>query len=227
MNFIYLNFFLITLFISLLSQIQSQDNQESKLKEVEENISQINSLYQNLTEKMTEIKYNVILKLRYKSLTRKKEKVEKELNKIKSSGSINSYALDELNEYVYSYGKSCRKVRKLFDTFESLKNTILNIIRIFFLTLIITIIVVIIISALIYLYIVRKSKSYDILNEEMSHSEFHNSNDPELEIIKKKNKKNKKKKFKKKKSDKECKEDAGSKEKVEKKSENIEVLDDK
>ena len=224
MNFIYLNFFLITLFISFLSQIQSQDNQESKLKEVEENISQINSLYQNLTEKMTEIKYNVILKLRYKSLTRKKEKVEKELNKIKSSGSINSYTLDELNEYVYSYGKSCRKVRKLFDTFESLKNTILNIIRIFFLTLIITIIVVIIISALIYLYIVRKSKSYDFLNEEMSHSEFHNSNDPELEIIKKKNKK---KKFKKKKSDKEYEEDAGSKEKVEKKNENIEVLDDK
>ena len=224
MNFIYLNFFLITLFISLLSQIQSQDNQESKLKEVEENISQINSLYQNLTEKMAEIKYNVILKLRYKSLTRKKEKVEKELNKIKSSGSINSYALDELNEYVYSYGKSCRKVRKLFDTFESLKNTILNIIRIFFLALIITIIVVIIISALIYLYIVRKNKSYDILNEEMSHSDFHNSNDPELEIIKKKNKK---KKFKKKKSDKEYKEDAGSKEKVEKKNENIEVLDDK
>ena len=224
MNFIYLNLCLITLFISLLSQIKSQDNQESKLKEVEENISQINSLYQNLTEKMTEIKYNVILKLRYKSLTRKKEKVEKQLNKIKSSGSINSYTLDELNEYVYSYGKSCRKVRKLFDTFESLKNTILNIIRIFFLTLIITIIVVIIISALIYLYIVRKSKSYDFLNEEMSHSEFHNSNDPELEIIKKKNKK---KKFKKKKSDKEYKEDADSKEKVEKKSENIEVLDDK
>ena len=224
MNFICLNFCLITLFISLLSQIKSQDNQESKLKEVEENISQINSLYQNLTEKMTEIKYNVILKLRYKSLTRKKEKVEKQLNKIKSSGSINSYTLDELNEYVYSYGKSCRKVRKLFDTFESLKNTILNIIRIFFLTLIITIIVVIIISALIYLYIVRKSKSYDILNEEMSHSEFHNSNDPELEIIKKKNKK---KKFKKKKSEKKYEEDAGSKEKVEKKSENIEVLDDK
>jgi len=223
MNFIYLNFFLI-LFISLLSQIKSQDNQESKLKEVEENIFQINSLYQNLTEKMTEIKYNVILKLRYKSLTRKKEKVEKELNKIKSSGTINSYVLDELNEYVYSYGKSCRKVRKLFDTFESLKNTILNIIRIFFLTLIITVIVVIIISALIYLYIVRKSKSYDILNEEMSNSEFHNSNDPELEIIKKKNKK---KKFKKKKSEKEYEEDAGSKEKVEKKNENIEVLDDK
>ena len=224
MNFIYLNFFLITLFISLLSQIQSQDNQESKLKEVEENISQINSLYQNLTEKMAEIKYNVILKLRYKSLTRKKEKVEKELNKIKSSGSINSYTLDELNEYVYSYGKSCRKVRKLFDTFESLKNTILNIIRIFFLTLIIAVIVVIIISALIYLYIVRKSKSYDILNEEMSNSEFHNSNDPELEIIKKKNKK---KKFKKKKSEKKYEEDSGSKKKVEKKSENIEVLDDK
>ena len=224
MNFIYLNFFL-TLFISLLSLIQSQDNQESKLKEIEENISQINSLYQNITEKMTDIKYNIILKLRYKSLARKKDKVEKQLNKIKSSGTISEYSLAELREYVYSYGKSCRKVQKLFDTFENLKNTIINIIKIFFLTLIIIIIVVIIISALIYLYIVRKRKSYDILHEEMSHSDFHNTNDPELEIIKKK--KNKKKKFKKKKKAKEYEEDADSKENVEKKNENIEVLDDK
>ena len=125
MNFFYLNFFL-TLFISLLSLIQSQDNQESKLKEIEENISQINSLYQNLTEKMTDIKYNVVLKLRYKSLARKKDKVEKQLNKIKSSGTISEYSLSELREYVYSYGKSCRKVQKLFDTFENLKNTIIN-----------------------------------------------------------------------------------------------------
>ena len=224
MNFIYLNFFLI-LFISLLSLIQSQDNQESKLKEIEQNISQINSLYQNITEKMTDIKYNIILKLRYKSLARKKDKVEKQLNKIKSSGTISEYSLSELREYVYSYGKSCRKVQKLFDTFENLKNTIINIIKIFFLTLIITVIVVIIISALIYLYIVRKRKSYDILHEEMSHSDFHNTNDPELEIIKKK--KNKKKKFKKKKKAKEYEEDADSKENVEKKNENIEVLDDK
>ena len=224
MNFIYLNFFL-TLFISLLSLIQSQDNQESKLKEIEENISQINSLYQNLTEKMTDIKYNIVLKLRYKSLARKKDEVEKQLNKIKSSGTISEYSLSELREYVYSYGKSCRKVQKLFDTFENLKNTIINIIKIFFLTLIIIIIVVIIISALIYLYIVRKRKSYDILQEEMSHSDFHNTNDPELEIIKKK--KNKKKKFKKKKKAKEYEEDADSKENVEKKNENIEVLDDK
>ena len=224
MNFFYLNFFL-TLFISLLSLIQSQDNQESKLKEIEENISQINSLYQNLTEKMTDIKYNVVLKLRYKSLARKKDKVEKQLNKIKSSGTINEYSLSELREYVYSYGKSCRKVQKLFDTFENLKNTIINIIKIFFLTLIIIIIVVIIISALIYLYIVRKRKSYDILHEEMSHSDFHNTNDPELEIIKKKKKK--KKKLKKKKKAKEYEEDADSKENVEKKNENIEVLDDK
>ena len=224
MNFFYLNFFL-TLFISILSLIQSQDNQESKLKEIEENISQINSLYQNLTEKMTGIKYNIVLKLRYKSLARKKDKVEKQLNKIKSSGTISEYSLSELREYVYSYGKSCRKVQKLFDTFENLKNTIINIIKIFFLTLIIIIIVVIIISALIYLYIVRKRKSYDILHEEMSHSDFHNTNDPELEIIKKK--KNKKKKFKKKKKAKENEEDADSKENVEKKNENIEVLDDK
>ena len=224
MNFFYSNF-LLTLFISFLSLIQSQDNQESKLKEIEENISQINSLYQNLTEKMTDIKYNIVLKLRYKSLARKKDKLEKQLNKIKSSGTINENNLAELREYVYSYGKSCRKVQKLFDTFENLKNTIINIIKIFFLTLIIIIIVVIIISALIYLYIVRKRKSYDILHEEMSHSDFNNINDPELEIIK--SKKNKKKKFKKKKKEKEYEEDADSKENVEKKNENIEVLDDK
>ena len=225
MNFIYLNFFLITLFISFLSQIQSQDNQESKLKEVEGNISQINSLYQNLTERMQEVQYNFILKLRYKSLTRKKEKAEKMLNDIKLSSSPSENSLEELNEYVSRYKRSCKKMSKLYDTFEDLKKTVINIIKIFFLTFIITVILVIIISSAIYYYIVRKRRNYDVLQEEMSHSDFRNSYDTELETIKKK--KNKKKIFKKKKKAKIYEENKDSKEKVGKKTENIEVLDDK
>ena len=226
MKFIYLNFFLI-LFIFLLSQIKSQENQDSqnKLKEIEYNISQINSLYQNLTERMQEVQYNFILKLRYKSLTRKKEKAEKMLNDIKLSSSPSENSLEELNEYVSRYKRSCKKMSKLYDTFEDLKKTVINIIKIFFLTFIITVILVIIISSAIYYYIVRKRRNYDVLQEEMSHSDFRNSYDTELETIKKK--KNKKKIFKKKKKAKIYEENKDSKEKVGKKTENIEVLDDK
>ena len=218
---------LLILFIFLFRKIKSQENHDSqnKLKEIEDNISKINSLYQNLTEKMPEIKYNFVLKLRYKSLSQKKKKVEQKLNDIKSSGSPNQYSLNELDEYVYSYKRSCKKVTKLYDSFENLKNTIINIIKIFILVFIITIIVVIIIGVFIYYYIYRKRRNYDVLHEEMSHSDFQTSNDIELEKINKK--KNKKKKLKKTKKTQDYKEDADSKEKVENKNENIEVLDDK
>ena len=218
---------LLILFIFLFRKIKSQENQysQNKLKEIEDNISKINSLYQNLTEKMTEIKYNFILKLRYKFLSQKKEEVEQKLNDIKSSGSPNQNSLNELNEYVYSYKRKCKKVIKLYDSFEILKITIINILKLFILAFIIIIIVVIIIAAFIYYYIYRKRRNYDALHEEMSHSDFQTFNDIELGKIKKK--KNKKKKLKKKKKIQDSKEDADSKEKVENKNENIEVLDDK
>ena len=181
MKYIFSHFLIILI---ILFQIKSQENQQAIIKEIEENISKIDTIYQNLTEKMTEVKYNIILKYRYKRLESKREKIDKKLNQIKSGNLISEKILKELKEYVHSYKRSCHKVSELYDFFEDLKNTIINIVKIFFITVIIVIILVIIISTLIYLYIYRKRKNYEILQEEISHSDFQNiNNDSELEKI--------------------------------------------
>ena len=225
MKFVYL---LIILKI-LLAQIKSQNNtslqSQTKLKEIEDNLLQLNLLYQNITEEMASVKYNIVLKYRYTKLVQKKEKIETKLNQVKYGAENTENDFDELNRFVHNFSKSCNKFQKLYNNFENLKNIIINIIKIFFLTLLIIILAVIIISSLIYLYVYRKRKSYEALQEEMSHSNFQNITEPELEKIKEK--KNKKKRTKRKENNKENDEDINNKESDEKKIENIEVLDDK
>jgi len=236
LNFPY--FFLISLVLYFLSFIiteinaQSPPEDQNKLNQIEEEFVQINTLFENITEKMSNIKYNFVLKFRYRRLIKKKTKIEKKISYIKSNTETKNY--NDLIEYVYSYKKSCHKFMSLYEDFEKLKSIVYKIIKIFFLTMIICIIFILIISSLVYLYIVRKRKNYDILKEEMNHSHFQNWNDSELESIK--NKKSKKKKSKKhsKKKEKEDEKEEEDNDDIEEnntkennKNENIEVLDEK
>ena len=236
LNFPY--FFLISLVLYFLFftiteiSAQSPPEDQNKLNQIEEEFIQINTLFENITEKMADIKYNFVLKFRYRRLIKKKSKIEKKISYIKSNSETKNY--NDLIEYVYSYKKSCHKFMSLYEDFEKLKSIVYKIIKIFFLTMIICIIFILIISSLVYLYIVRKRKNYDILKEEMSHSHFQNWNDSELESIK--NKKSKKKKSKKhsKKKEKEDEKEEEDNDDIEEnntkennKNENIEVLDEK
>ena len=223
---IYFSFFLIT-------EVKSQEN---KIKEIEDKFSDMNSLYQNITEIMTGIKYNLILKYRYASIKRKKEKIEQCISSTKTSGASNTENnINELNELIYSYKKSCNKFISLYENFEDLKNTIIKIIKIFCLTVIIIIVLILIISSLVYYYLIRKRKSYDILKEEINNRSFYqNQYDSEIAKIKptkvKKKKKTKKKSKKKKTSeddnDNEIENDYKEQKNEKEKSENIEVLDE-
>ena len=223
---IYFSFFLIT-------EVKSQEN---KIKEIEDKFSDMNSLYQNITEIMTGIKYNLILKYRYASIKRKKEKIEQCISSTKTSGTSNTENnINELNELIYSYKKSCNKFISLYENFEDLKNTIIKIIKIFCLTVIIIIVLILIISSLVYYYLIRKRKSYDILKEEINNRSFYqNQYDSEIAKIKptkvKKKKKTKKKSKKKKTSeddnDNEIENDYKEQKNEKEKSENIEVLDE-
>ena len=223
---IYFSFFLIT-------EVKSQEN---KIKEIEDKFSEMNSIYQNITEIMTGIKYNLILKYRYASIKRKKEKIEQCISSTKTSGASNTENnINELNELIYSYKKSCNKFISLYENFEDLKNTIIKIIKIFCLTVIIIIVLILIISSLVYYYLIRKRKSYDILKEDINNRSFYqNSNDSEIAKIKptkfKKKKKTKKKSKKKKISeddnDNDNENDYKEQKNEKEKSENIEVLDE-
>ena len=81
LNFPY--FFLISLVLYFLSFIITEINAQSppadqnKLNQIEEEFVQINTLFENITEKMSNIKYNFVLKFRYRRLIKKKSKIEK------------------------------------------------------------------------------------------------------------------------------------------------------
>ena len=231
--------YFLTLFIFiqyfLFSLINSQDapgvGSNTKLKELEDKFGEVNSVYQNISDTMIQVKYNFVLKLRYYYITRRKEKIEKKISNLKTnSQTLSENDFNEITEYINGYKRSCFKFFTLYQTFENLKNTIYKIIKIFFLTLLIATIVIIIISTLIYLYITNKRKNYDALFEENNRSYFQNNYDTETVTIKKKKNKKKKKGIKKEKKKKDNKNDDVDSEdnKNEKnKNESVEILDDK
>ena len=81
--------YFLTLFIFiqyfLFSLINSQDapgaGSNTKLKELEDKFGEVNSVYQNISDTMIQVKYNFVLKLRYYYITRRKEKIEKKMMK--------------------------------------------------------------------------------------------------------------------------------------------------
>ena len=81
LNFPY--FFLISLVLYFLFftiteiSAQSPPEDQNKLNQIEEEFIQINTLFENITEKMSNIKYNFVLKFRYRRLIKKKSKIEK------------------------------------------------------------------------------------------------------------------------------------------------------
>ena len=186
----------ILLLIALLTGTNSQETQGEKLfKELLDKFNQTSIIFHNITKKMERIKYNFILKIKYKYLETKNKNIEKKINDIKEY--FNTNKLEEsnlmkeiynLNEHFGSYIKSCYKTINLYNSFENLKELAINLIKIFFFIFIIVLIFAIIISGIIYIYRYRKRKSYEILREEFSHSSFRNINDLELETKTKKKK---------------------------------------
>ena len=186
----------ILLLIALLTGTNSQETQGEKLfKELLDKFNQTSIIFHNITKKMERIKYNFILKIKYKYLVTKNKNIEKLINDIKEY--FNTNKLEEsnlmkeiynLNEHFGSYIKSCYKTINLYNSFENLKELAINLIKIFFFIFIIVLIFAIIISGIIYIYRYRKRKSYEILREEFSHSSFRNINDLELETKTKKKK---------------------------------------
>ena len=199
-------FLTLLLFIFLLSSINSQETQTSKgqkyFKEITDNFNQSNKIFENLTQKMKEIKFNFILKIKYNNLKTKNEKILQKINEMKTSLNSNKEEesnimkeLYKLNEHIQSFVVSCYKTMKLYHSFDNLFNIVFNIIKIFFLILIIVLIFAIIISGIRFVYMYRKRKSYTLLTEETNHSSFRNINDyTDFEKIKIKEKKHKKKK---------------------------------
>ena len=153
-------------------------------------------IFQNITQKMENIKYNFILKIKYKFLKEKKEKIDKKIKTIKeyfnSSKIEKSNLMKEiydLNEHIESFIISCYKTIKLYNSFNNLLSSIITLIKLFFFILAIALSFALIFFVIIYYIRYRRRKSYEILKQEITHSSFRNIKDRDLGVIKSKTKK--------------------------------------
>ena len=145
---------------------------------------------------MENIQYNFILKIKYKFLKQKKEKIFEKIKIIKEyfnkSNIEKSNLMKEiydLNEHIESFMISCYKTIKLYNSFNNLIASIITLIKIFFFILAIVLSITLIILGIIYVYRYRRRKSYEILKQEITHSSFRNIKDRDLGIIKSNSKK--------------------------------------
>ena len=187
MKSFYLNIYTIilisyTIILFSLTNINTQEiKNDEELKRLFSNslfiLNKTEIKYKEFSEKMKNIKYNIFLKLRYKNLNRKHNKINSMIANIKGKLDMNQYDLKQINEEMYKldieighFGKKCEKTIEVFYKAEQTKKLFMNIIKVFFFTLIITIVVIMIIIGVVSIFIIRRQKKYVSFEEEISNS---------------------------------------------------------
>ena len=187
MKLFYLNFYTI-IFISFVVILCSLTEINAQKTGNNEDIKQLFSKalnifnkteirYQEISEKMKNIKYNIFLKIRYKNLKRKYTKINIMIANIRGKIDINDYDSNVINEDLYNldieiqnFGKKCEKAIVVYNKAEHTKKVFINIIKVFFITLILIIVIVMIIIAVVSIIIIRRQRKYHALEEEISNS---------------------------------------------------------
>ena len=180
MKLLDLNFYLLIIIISLFfSSIKAQNITQSEVNQLfNNNLIKCNKteiLFQEFSEKMKNIKYNIILKIKYKNLKKKHKKIVKKIEKIKELLNSNNYNKNEILEDIKELNKSltkfeykCNKAIHAFYKGEKVKTILNNLLKVFFITLFITIFLLLIVIVIISIFIIRRQKKYYALDEESS-----------------------------------------------------------
>ena len=181
MKFYFFNTYAIILFIILLlfSKINSQENQSSEEKQLFNNslilFNKAEVNYKIISAKMETVKFNIFLKVRYKNLQRRYNNIRASIEKINNILVSNDYDISDVKEKLYDlkkdiekFDKKCNKTFDVFSQSEKIKSMIINLIKVFFLTIVIIIIVVFAIIAIISYFIMKRQKKYQTLQEEVT-----------------------------------------------------------
>ena len=182
-----LNFVLLVIILKiilfLLSPVKSQEinssEEKQKLNKILIIFNVTNIEFQKLTEKMSNIKYNVLLLSRFKGLKRNYDSIKKQINYTKNKLDENNYnktqIIEEifyLNKTITKFDNDCYSINHAYITFDKTKILLINMIKVFFVTLFIIIIVIFIIIGIISFFVIRMQRRYYILHEENSQDSF-------------------------------------------------------
>jgi len=164
--------------ISIVTSQTTPSEDERKLyNEAAARLNETEFALADLSEKLKDIKYNFILLMKYKDLLKTKDNVKEFFNNVTAkinSFNYNKYSmLDEikqLNEKLLKLDNKYESTYRAYNNAESIKLVLVNMIKVFFITLIITMVVVLIAVGFISLFLFKRQrrKRHDYYEEENS-----------------------------------------------------------
>ena len=130
-------------------------------------MNRTDALYQEISEKMKNIIFNIYLKLKYRNLKKNNEKIQTKFSLIKGKLDNNIYdkqiileELKELNGKLLYLETLCETIKDLYEKNERNKIVFFNLFKVLFITLILTIIVVMAIIKITPIFEDIKTRKY-------------------------------------------------------------------
>ena len=151
--------------------------------------------YQDISEKMKDVKYNILIKIRYNNLKKKKNKVDNKMTEIKEKIGKNNYdknaiiqEIKELKIAIMKFDAKCDKTIHVYYQNDDLKKIIIHMIKVFFNTLFVIIIIALVIIGVVSYFVIKRQRQYQRLEEEVTHiEEIDESKNHNNEIVQIKN----------------------------------------
>lgn len=137
--------------------------------------NQTNKEFGHIKNKISNIKFNVILLVKHKNLIRLNDSINSEVGKIKTQLDENKYdkekimvEIQALKSNISKFDSKCNEMIHSIKRFEEAKEIILNTIKIFFIILLIITIIALLIIGIVSFFVIKSQRKYHILHEEQS-----------------------------------------------------------
>ena len=208
-------FLSVIIYSSLLRSVKTEDLSEEKqlLQECLSFYNKTELKFEEIKEKIKNVRFNIILKIKYKDITKIHTNIENNISEITEKIDSKSYDknsviknLKELKTTIETLDAKCDKAIQTYNNNEKVYNFLIDLIKIIIITLFIVIVIVLLIIGIISIIVIKHQRKYYKLQEEVnpedeveedqrqSQEELKKKNDPyssERVIVKDNNKKTK------------------------------------
>ena len=208
-------FLSVIIYSSLLRSVKTEDLSEEKqlLQECLSFYNKTELKFEEIKEKIKNVRFNIILKIKYKDITKIHTNIENNISEITEKIDSKSYDknsviknLKELKTTIETLDAKCDKAIQTYNNNEKVYNFLIDLIKIIIITLFIVIVIVLLIIGIISIIVIKHQRKYYKLQEEInpedeveedqrqSQEELKKKNDPfssERVIVKDNNKKTK------------------------------------
>ena len=131
--------------------------------------------FDDMSNKMKNINYNIILKIKYKDLERCYKTVETKFGEIQKELNETYYEKEKarnniklLDSDIYTFEKKYKETRSLYFEYERTKAYLLHFLKMLFICLFLAVIIIMAIIGIVSFFVVRNQRRYYKLQEEYS-----------------------------------------------------------